>query len=103
MDQSTPLPLAIEPFVDWLCIHEHEVIGTPGTYFNAPLSHYLQEIYGHVYGVQECKYGRACLSETQWSWLPSWAQAFVARAERSAFREMTGEQAFNILVEIVTV
>jgi hypothetical protein len=101
MQHSLDILLDIETFADWLCMHDDEPIGTPGTYFNAPLSRYLQEASGHVYGVQERKYGRPWEAETQWNWLPEWAQAFVAHAERYAFREITGEQAFDILAEVV--
>jgi hypothetical protein len=95
------MDLNIDAFASWLCSHERDIVGTPGTWFHSPLALWLSEVIGQVYGVDSRWYGRASTEYTQWAYLPQWAQFFLARIEsRYPFRAITGEMAFAALAEV---
>jgi hypothetical protein len=94
------LNLDVDQFIAWLGQREHEAVGTPGTCFLCPVALWLSETVGHVCGVEDGRYGRAIYDSRSWCRLPRWAQVFVSVAERSAFRMLTGAEAFALLLEV---
>jgi hypothetical protein len=97
--------ISLDVFVSWLCSHEHEVVGFPGKWFDAPLARWLSEMTGHVFGVDGKWYGRASSEYSRWRLLPLWAEVFCAWAESCTYRPMTGLEALEVLahVELVVV
>ena len=94
------MDISQEAFCAWLCQHEHEVVGRPGTYFHSPLALWLSEVCGHVYGVDDKVYGRASWEYESWFPLPQWAQVFTARSERFLTQVMRGQEAFALLAHV---
>lgn len=92
--------LSMEQFLSWLCTHEYDVVGCPGTCFHAPLAQWLTDRYGGVWGIDDYMYGLASRAYTLWSPLPRWARLFIAHLERQAFRPVTGDEALLALAEV---
>ena len=92
--------LDMDTFVTWLCDHEAEGVGQPGTWFHCPLAQWLSCLAGQVYGVEGSTYGRASVPTTQWNYLPRWAQLFGARLDQMAFRSITGYDALLVLADV---
>jgi hypothetical protein len=90
----------LEAFCSWLCLHEHDVVGYPGTFFRTPLSVWLSEVSGHTYGMDGMFYGRASYDYCSWLLLPRWAEVFTAWMERLALCPITGYQALDILARV---
>jgi hypothetical protein len=90
----------LDAFCQWLCECEHAIVGRPGMIFHCPLARWMSEITGHIYGVDERVYGRACTPYRCWLLLPRWAEVFVAWSESVAFRPITGVQALMILAGV---
>jgi hypothetical protein len=100
---GTPLRLNesdLDAFCQWLCEREHAMVGRPGMIFHCPLALWMSELTGHIYGVDGCRYGRACSAYQRWLVLPRWAEVFVAWSESVAFRPITGAQALTILAGV---
>ena len=89
-----------ESFITWLCGREYEVVGHPGRCFEHPLACWLSEVFGHVVGIDEGRYGPACVDFCQWRLLPRWAVCFGAIAERRCAGVMLGSEAFVLMAEI---
>ncbi|HZU03974.1 MAG TPA: hypothetical protein VFA10_30205 [Ktedonobacteraceae bacterium] len=87
-------------FASWLCSHEFDIVGLPGTCFHCPLAQWLSEQAGGVWGVDDHFYGTASRAHWQWRTLPRWAALFVSRIERRAFRPVTGDEALLALAEV---
>ena len=94
------MEISQEAFCAWLCQHEYEEVGHPGTCFHSPLALWLSELCGHVYGVDGNVYGRALHDPCVWRLLPRWAVAFVARTEAHSVHVLTGQEAFALLVDV---
>lgn len=94
------MEISQEAFCAWLCQHEHEEVGRPGTCFHSPLALWLSELCGHVYGVDGHVYGRALHDYQMWRLLPRWAVAFAARTEARALHVLTGQEAFALLADV---
>lgn len=83
-------------FGAWLCEREAVIVGQAGTWFHSPLSLYLQDRTGHLYGIDGSVYGLAAGSERCWE-LPCWAKRFYALLERQSTALLTGRDAFEVL------
>jgi len=94
------LDIDLEAFCSWLCLHEHDVVGYPGTFFRTPLSVWLSEVSGQTYGVDGRFYGRASYDSCCWLLLPQWAELFTAWMEGLALGPITGCQALDILARV---
>jgi hypothetical protein len=92
----------VERFVDWLCRREHEVVGYPGTCYRSPLALWLSQQTGHVYGIDEGRYGRASQDFRFWRPLPRWAQAFASWIDTCSATTyvLTGAEAFWVLARV---
>jgi hypothetical protein len=94
------LELCFDLFVAWLCEHEHDIVGIPSAWCDDPLSRWLSERAGRLYGVDGTVYGSALLDMQYWRRLPSWCQLFVLLTEKYAFQAMTGLDVFRVLADI---
>lgn len=83
-------------FCAWLCEREGVIVGQAGTWFASPLSLYLQDRTGHLYGVDGSHYGLAAGLDQCWE-LPGWAKRFYALLERQRATLLTGRDAFEVL------
>jgi hypothetical protein len=92
--------LCLDEFLSWLSFHEHEYVGSPGSYFSSPLALYLSQRDGRVYGVDGDRFGPALLDVCQWRYLPLWARRFTNWSECRSFTPITGGEAFHILATI---
>jgi hypothetical protein len=92
--------LCIDQFIAWLCEREHDIVGVPGFWLDDPLSRWLSDMTGRLYGVDGAVYGSALLDMQYWRRLPSWCQLFVLLTEKYAFRAMTGLDVFRVLADI---
>ncbi len=94
------MEISLDAFVSWLCSHEDDVVGVPGTYFDAPLARWLSEMTGHVFGVDGQWYGRASSEYGRWRLLPRWAEVFCAWAESRTYRPLMGREALDVLAQV---
>jgi hypothetical protein len=94
------MEISLDAFVSWLCSHEFEIVGFPGTWFDAPLARWLSELTGHTYGVDGKLYGRASCDSCRWRLLPQWAEVFSAWVELYAYRPLTGYEALEVLAHV---
>ena len=94
------MEISQEAFCAWLCQHEQEEVGRPGTCFHSPLALWLSELCGYVCGVDGNLYGRALHDSRVWRLLPRWAVAFAARTEARSFHVLTGQEAFVLLADV---
>jgi len=92
--------ISLDAFVSWLCSHEHEVVGVPGKWFDAPLARWLSEMTGHVFGVDGKWYGHALSEYARWRLLPLWAEVFCVWMESRVYRPMTGREALEVLAHV---
>lgn len=100
-----PSEIDVERFAAWLCEREDEVVGYPGTCYQSPLALWLSHETGHVYGVDEGRYGRASQEFCFWRPLPRWAQAFAAWMDTCSVMTyaLTGAEAFWMLARVEAV
>lgn len=92
--------LDLDAFCTWLCEREHEVVGSSGIWFNDPLSIWISQLVGRVYGVDAGRYGSALVDPCRWLWLPIWARWLDARLTQDAKRVMTGAEVLAVLADI---
>jgi hypothetical protein len=92
------LTLLLDDFVTWLCESERTVVGRAGAWCSSPLARYLFERTGRLYCVDDSTYGLA-VSDVSWA-LPQWARRFSALLECRSGSEMTGSEAFDVLVSL---
>ena len=92
--------VSLEAFCAWLCVHEHEVVGRSGTWFQGPLARWLSDLLGGVYGVDGSLYGRACWDEHWWLPLPRWAVLFSTWLDALDGRPVRGCEAFVLLARV---
>lgn len=95
------MELSPDDFADWLLSHALERVGQRGRCFDHPLARWLSERQGRVIGIDSAagSYGPALCSPRRWQPLPRWAVRFAALVECPHFREISGEEAFALLVE----
>lgn len=94
------LDLGLEAFAAWLAIREHEVVGLPHLCFQSPLASWLSEMTGHLYGVDDGKFGRALWDYCYWRSLPRWACLFSCWLETRQAEVVTGQDAFCVLADV---
>ena len=94
------LNIEMDVFCSWLCQHERDVVGHPGTWFHSPLACWLSEMTGHTYGVEGRLYGRALYDTRYWLLLPRWAAVFTSWVEVFASRPITGAEALEVLARV---
>ena len=99
-DGMNLLDLGVEAFAAWLAIREHEVVGLPKLCFQSPLARWLSEMTGHLYGVDDGKFGRALSDYCYWRSLPRWAHLFSLWLEGWHSEVVTGQDAFGVLAEV---
>lgn len=92
--------ISLDRFVSWLCSHEDDVVGVPGTCFDAPLARWLSEMTGHVFEVDGKWYGRASSEYGRWRLLPRWAEVFSGWMESHAYWPLTGRETLDVLAQV---
>jgi hypothetical protein len=99
-DGMNMLDLGLETFAAWLAIREHEVVGLPHLCFQSPLACWLSEMTGHLYGVDDGKFGWALWDYCYWRSLPRWARLFSCWLEARQAEVVTGQDAFCVLADV---
>ena len=94
------LDLGSEEFAAWLAIREDEIVGLPKRCFQSPLARWISEMTGHVFGVDEGKFGWALSDECSWRLLPRWAHLFTHWLDAWHSEAVTGQDAFNVLARV---
>ena len=90
----------LDEFCAWLCLHEHDIVGLPSSFYHSPLARWLSECAGYVVGVDGSWFGRA-LDESQfWRLLPRWAVAFASCLECASYLPVTGLEALEVLARV---
>lgn len=92
--------VCLEAFSAWLVEHEQDVVGYRGRCFDSPLARWLSALAGHLYGVDEGRYGRAVWEDCYWRPLPRWAHLFSAFLDAPVPATVTGRQAFGVLAQV---
>ncbi len=92
--------LNMHAFAAWLCEREQQAVGVPGRYFDNPVSCWLFDQFGYVYGIDYGADGavcwRACEHVDRFR-LPVWVYQFAVCSEPMAYRTITGREAFMLL------
>ena len=99
-----PFDINQDAFCSWLCDHEEMVFGHPSGVFDSPLSAWLFEVTGRLYGLDGLTFGLALVDGQYWKPLPQWAKLLVARLDVSYPRSLTAYEVFALLagVELVS-
>ncbi len=92
--------VCMEAFCAWLVAHEQEIVGYTGRCFDSPLARWLSDLAGHLYGVEDGRYGRAVWDDCYWRPLPRWAGIFSRWQESPIVEAVTGLQAFRALARV---
>ncbi len=95
-----PSDINQEAFCSWLCEHEWAVFGHPSGVFDSPLSAWLFEVTGRLYGVDGLMYGLALVDGRYWKPLPQWVKLLMARLDAFYPRSLTGDEVFVILAGV---
>ncbi len=95
-----PSDISQEAFCSWLCEHEHLVFGHPSGVFDSPLSVWLFEVTGRLYGVDGFMFGLALVDGRYWQPLPQWATLFLARLDAFYPRSLNGGEVFALLASV---
>jgi hypothetical protein len=92
--------ISLDAFCSWVCSHECDVVGHPGSWFDSPLARWLSELSGHIYGMDGRLYGRASCDDERWQVLPYWAEVFSVWVESCPAQPMTGYEALLVLARV---
>jgi hypothetical protein len=95
-----PCDIDQEVFCSWLCEHETMVFGHPSGVFDSPLSAWLFEVTGRLYGVDGMAYGLALVDGRYWKLLPQWAKLLMARLDAFYPHSLTAYEVFVILAGV---
>lgn len=95
-----PSEIRHDAFSAWLRTHETVVFERPGACFDSPLARWLQAMSGHIYGIENGRYGRACWDAQTWLPLPRWAMLMVARFDACATRLLTATEVLSMVAEV---
>jgi hypothetical protein len=95
-----PSDIKQEAFCSWLCDHEQVVFGHPSGVFDSPLSAWLFEVTGRLYGVDGLTFGLALVDGRYWMPLPQWAKLLMARLDTFYSHPLTGCEVFALLASV---
>jgi hypothetical protein len=95
-----PSDISQEGFCSWLCNHEQVSFGHPSGVFDSPLSAWLFEVTGRLYGVDGMTFGLALVDGQYWQPLPQWARLFIARLDAFYPQSLTGYEVFALLAAV---
>ncbi len=98
MDGYDDLP-GVADLLAWLYQHQDEVVGIQASTFSCPLARWLSEVNGVPYVVVSGAYKRADVAG--FLSLPSWAVQFVSEIDQLLDREVTGNEAINVLAVVL--